>query len=273
MKKSAKDFSADTVSKDVASRKKKKGGVLKDSAAQKMVLSNKVVGGSWGSEAGNTIESDSMDMKEEFLVEKTITKQALGKLLDKINFLGSDDNDILLDGPVVFLPFLKNLVNVSVRKSFALDISLDNVVKKSTQEKLVIVYLNWKRCYTNAHDIWDFIGFVDGKTCTINCHSVTYAQTKCAIVCFESTDSLNAVMETTLVLRGAHFYWSHFGSAVCAMCGKLDHTSLVCASDRNFSSGKLPYQALSDADKSRLAAIYAKCLAPVAQPVAFGGAL
>ncbi|KAG9293919.1 hypothetical protein G9A89_019257 [Geosiphon pyriformis] len=128
MKKSVKGFSANTVSKDVASRKKRKGGILKNDAAQKMVLFDKIVGNSWKSETGDIIESNSMDMKKEFLVKKTsvdygkknflegknnnqtpkeskiVTKQALGKPLGKINFLGSNDNDILLDGPVILSP-------------------------------------------------------------------------------------------------------------------------------------------------------------------------
>ncbi|KAG9289006.1 hypothetical protein G9A89_015555 [Geosiphon pyriformis] len=36
------------------------------------------------------------------------------------------------------------------------------------------------------------------------------------LVCFGSAKSLDAVMGTALVLRGAHLCWSHFGSAVCA---------------------------------------------------------
>ncbi|KAG9297731.1 hypothetical protein G9A89_011246 [Geosiphon pyriformis] len=164
MKKSAKGFGTDTVSKDVASRKKRKSGVLKDGAAQKMVLSDKAVGGSWGSEAGDTSESNSVNMEEEFLIKETsvdygernflegkdinqtpkglkvVTKQALGKSLGKINFLGNNDNNnVLLDGLLELFPPLKNLVNVSVRKLFALDIELEKVTGKSAQEKLSVV--------------------------------------------------------------------------------------------------------------------------------------
>ncbi|KAG9292761.1 hypothetical protein G9A89_001291 [Geosiphon pyriformis] len=164
MKKSVKGFSVDTVSKDVVSRKKKKEGVLKDGVVHEMVLPDKPVGGSWESEAGNTTKSDSVDMKEEFLIEETsvdygkrdvlegidsnqtpkgprlITKQALNKPLGKINFLGNNNNDnILLDKPVVLLSPLKELVNVSARKSFALDIDLINVSRKSVQNKLAVI--------------------------------------------------------------------------------------------------------------------------------------
>ncbi|KAG9289190.1 hypothetical protein G9A89_022499 [Geosiphon pyriformis] len=152
IKESAKDFSVDTVSKNIASRKKRKDGVLKDGAAQKMVVSNKVVGGSWGSEAGDTTESDSVDMEEKFLIEETsvdygkgdllegkdvnqtpkgpkiVIKQALGKPLGKINFLGdNNDGDVLSGGHLELPPSLRNLVNVPVCKSFALDIGLEKM--------------------------------------------------------------------------------------------------------------------------------------------------
>ncbi|KAG9305928.1 hypothetical protein G9A89_016581 [Geosiphon pyriformis] len=129
-------------------RKKRKGGALEDNI---------------GSETNNTTESNSVDIEEECLVEKTsfdhedsgvftgknskqtpkslktITKKVLGKPLGKIDFLGDNNDDILLDKSVVLPSSLKNLVNVSVKKSFALNISLDNIVEKSAQKKLVIV--------------------------------------------------------------------------------------------------------------------------------------
>ncbi|KAG9284350.1 hypothetical protein G9A89_023607 [Geosiphon pyriformis] len=175
MKKSVKDFSVNIVSKNVASRKKRKGGVLKDSIVRDMVLPGNSVGSSWGSEAGDTTEFDSVDMKKEFLIEETsvnygervvlkgkdsnqmpksprlVTKQALGKSLSKINFLGSDnDDDIFLDKPVVLSPPLKNLVNVSVRKSFALDIDLVNISGKSTQDKLAVATFTFESSLMKA---------------------------------------------------------------------------------------------------------------------------
>ncbi|KAG9294840.1 hypothetical protein G9A89_008532 [Geosiphon pyriformis] len=108
------------------------------------------------SKTGNTIESDSVDIKEKFLIEKTSfnygkddiftggnseqtlksskiqTKRTLGKLLGKIDFLDNDDNDVLLDNLVVFSSPLMNLVNVLVRKFFAMNIKLDKVAGKSS---------------------------------------------------------------------------------------------------------------------------------------------
>ncbi|KAG9291040.1 hypothetical protein G9A89_012912 [Geosiphon pyriformis] len=387
--------------KSTESRKKRRGNALEDNVGNRKFTAT-----------GNTTESDSVDMEEKFLVEKTSfdyeegsiiavqTKRALGKPLGKIDFLDNSGDNILLDRPVVFPLPLKNLVDVSIRKFFTLDISLNNVVRKSAQEKLMVVrklfskingfgetftpskfagiiraiftsklslaqtskkakeakilvnadlkklsehsdravvlkkisvgtsteavyahYLNllvglWQKaivkfgkskqtglvtvCWsilikknavcvvrtdqdkklvllytlpigTTAHDIWDFIGSVGEKTCVINCHPVIYVQVRCAIICFESANLLDAIMRTTPVLKSAHFHWFCLGSAVYAKYRKLGHTSLSCVSDRKFSSGSLPCHFLSDADKSQLAAIYVKCSAPVACPVFFDG--
>ncbi|KAG9295496.1 hypothetical protein G9A89_013525 [Geosiphon pyriformis] len=417
MKKSVKGFSANIVSKDIVSKKKRKDGVLKNSAAQKMVMSNKAVGSFWRSETGDTTKSDSVDMEEKFLIEKTsvdygksdllegkdvdqtpkgpkvVTKQALGKSLGKINFLGNDDNNVLLDGHLELPLPLKNLVNVSVRKSFALDIGLEKVTEKSSQEKLsaiiramftselslvqaskkagdakILVNTDlkkptgcsdravvvkkilvgtlvktmcaalsefgsvvsikmqlvelWQKAViefaqldqadlvaarwfiligknamrvakanldkelcntrnqhrallytlpmgTNAHNIWDFIGSVSRKTYVIDQHPITYAQTRCVIVCFDSAALINAVMETTPVLKGANLCWAHLSSAKCAKCGNLGHTSLNCSVGGKTSSGGLACRILSEDDKSRLASIYARRSAPISHPVSF----
>ncbi|KAG9302152.1 hypothetical protein G9A89_020586 [Geosiphon pyriformis] len=150
--------------KSAESRKKKRGNALENNIGNRKFTTAKVSSGhSWGSETGDTTESDSVDIKEKFLVEETsidyredgilagrnleqipksskiLTKKALSKPLRKIDFLGNDSDDIFLNKPVVFPPPLKKLVNVFVRKSFALDIGLDNVVGKSAQKKLVII--------------------------------------------------------------------------------------------------------------------------------------
>ncbi|KAG9290374.1 hypothetical protein G9A89_007105 [Geosiphon pyriformis] len=150
--------------KSAKSRKKRRGNTLEDNIGNKKFAAAKVSSGHfWSLEAGNTTESNSVNMEEECLVEKTsfdhrdsgvfakedleqtlkssniLTKRTLGKPLEKINFLDNDIDNILLDKPVVFSPSLKNLVNISVRKSFTLDISLDNIVRKSAQKKLVVV--------------------------------------------------------------------------------------------------------------------------------------
>ncbi|KAG9293688.1 hypothetical protein G9A89_019025 [Geosiphon pyriformis] len=81
---------------------------------------------------------------------------------------------------------------------------------------------------------------VGGKTCLIDWHLVSYVQARCATICFDSSESLNAVLKTTPVLKGANLYWAYLVLAKC-----------------------MEY-------KSRLAAIYAKCSVPVACPITSG---
>ncbi|KAG9302709.1 hypothetical protein G9A89_005183 [Geosiphon pyriformis] len=403
MKKTAKVSGSNNGFKSVLPRKKRRGGVLEDGSG----------------ETDDTTESDSIDMEEKCLVKETSfdygegdafakrdpnqtltgskikTKKALDKPLDKINFLSSDiDNDVLLDTPLELLSPLKNLVNISVRKSFTLNIGLDKVVGKSSQEKLqvvrklfskingfgevstlskfveiiraskkakkakILVNTNlqkysgcldrtvvvkkipvstlaktvhailskfgliksikmqlvglWQKAMvkfeqsiligkdavcvarsdmgkkawnekdvhrallytlsvgTNAHNIWNYVNSVGEKTCTINHHPITYIWARCAIVCFELAKSLDAIMDTTPVLRDINLHWSRLGFSKCAECRKTGHMSLSCSVSENFSPGKFSHKVLLDVDKSRLAAIYSKHSAPIACLVAFG---
>ncbi|KAG9304517.1 hypothetical protein G9A89_020081 [Geosiphon pyriformis] len=140
--------------KMVASRKKRKGGVLAES-----------VDSSKSSEVGNTTESESIDMKEECLVEETSvnygensafaegnpdqmpkslrvkTKKMLRKPLGVIDYGTVNIDDDVLDGSFLLPPPLpiKPSVQMPVRKSFALDIDLVGVAGKSSQEKLNFV--------------------------------------------------------------------------------------------------------------------------------------
>ncbi|KAG9298740.1 hypothetical protein G9A89_012808 [Geosiphon pyriformis] len=164
MKKTAKVSGSESGFKIVVSRKKRKGGALAESVGNRGVAAKVPGGCSWNSETEDTTESESVDIEEECLVEKTSfdygeggalaggdydqtstnskvkTKKALDKPLGKIDFSkdGSDDG-ILSDAPLELPPPMKNLVNVPVRKSFVLDIGLDKVAGKSSQEKLVVV--------------------------------------------------------------------------------------------------------------------------------------
>ncbi|KAG9290694.1 hypothetical protein G9A89_011657 [Geosiphon pyriformis] len=374
MKKTVESSGSVSGFKAVLSRKKRRGSVLKDNAGAKEGSAKVQSGHSWSLETGDTTESDSVDMEEECLVEETsfnygeggalvdgdldqtpkgsqvTTRKALGKPLGKINFLdGNDDDDVLLNVSLVLLPPLKNLVNVSVKKLFALDLDLKAVEGNLAQEKLKkirslfsgingfgeastpskfsriirvtftsksglmkttekatadLATAEWsiligkdavrvaradldKEVWdvrdqhrallytlpmgTTAHNIWDFIRSVGGKTCIIDRHSVTYAWARCAVVCFDSAESLDAAVGTTPVLRNTNLHWSCLISAKCAKCEKLGHTSLDCAVGGKFSSGSLLHRVFSNMDKSRLAIIYAKRLAPVARPVSFGG--
>ncbi|KAG9291780.1 hypothetical protein G9A89_012065 [Geosiphon pyriformis] len=88
-----KGFGMDTVSKDVASRKKRKEDVLKDSIIYDMVLSGKPVSSSWGSEAGDTTKSNSVDMEEKFLIEETSVDYGKGDALEEKNIKQHSKNN------------------------------------------------------------------------------------------------------------------------------------------------------------------------------------
>ncbi|KAG9300576.1 hypothetical protein G9A89_000757 [Geosiphon pyriformis] len=399
--------------KSAKSRKKRRDGVLVDNIGnRKFAIVKMSSDHSWRSKTGNTIESNSVNMEEECLVEKTsfdydkdgtfagknldhtpknskiLTKKALSKPLRKINFLGNNDDNILLNKPVVLPSPLKNLVNVSVCKFFALDIGLDKVVDKSSHKKCTeskilggpllpqnslrsseqhllsnwaagakiiavvikeipigtmaeavhaalskfgiiksikmqlvglwqktvvefeqmnhanLVAAEWsiligkdavyvakaaldKKMWdvkdqhrallytlsieTNTYDIWDFVRAVNGKTCVINHYLIMYAWARCAVICFDFVESLDAIMRTTLVLRSANLYWFCLVLAECAKCKKLGYISLGCAASGKVLSGIPSHRVLLDMDKSRLAAIYAKHSALVAHFVSFGG--
>ncbi|KAG9284829.1 hypothetical protein G9A89_003752 [Geosiphon pyriformis] len=164
MKKTTKDSGSGDSFKPVVLRKKRWGGTLENNLGKEKLVSNVQSNCSWGSETGNTTKFDSINMEEECLVEETSfdygkdiafadedpnqtpkdskvkTKKALNKSLEKINFsIGGDKDSVLFDTPLVLSSSLKNLVNVSVKKSFILDISLNNVAEKSAQDKLAVI--------------------------------------------------------------------------------------------------------------------------------------
>ncbi|KAG9291836.1 hypothetical protein G9A89_012121 [Geosiphon pyriformis] len=374
--------------KPVLSRKKRKSVALEESAGGKQVPTKIFDGHFWSSETGDTTESESINMKKECLVEKTsfdygekgvltngdynstskgpsvITTKALGKPLDKIDFLGYDDNNnnVFLDTPLELLPSLKNLVSVSVRKSFALDIGLDKVVGKSSQDKLTVVRklfskVNGIICAsftsesslaqaTKKARVADILVNTDLKkssgrsdravvvkkipvgTLAEAVHTVlsefdsvvsikmqlvglwqkavadlvtakwfilikkdvvrvaktnlnkeswnTRDQhrallytllTRCAIVCFNSAVSIDAVIKTTPILKDTNLWWAHLSSAKCAKYGNLDHTSLNCSVSEKTSSGGLTHRILSENDKSRLVFIYARHSVPISSNI------
>ncbi|KAG9304553.1 hypothetical protein G9A89_020117 [Geosiphon pyriformis] len=224
---------------------------------------------------------------------KILTKKTLKKPLRKINFLGDDATEKTTDIKILVNTDLKKSTGCSDRtvvlKKIPVGTSAEtvhavlseyDVVQKAVvkfgkieQTDLVIAYwsiligkdvMDHYRAllYTlpieiNAHNIWDFIGLVSEKTCVIDYYPITYAQTRCVVVCFKLAKFLDAVIDTTLVLKDVNLCWSCLSFSKCAKCEKIGHTLL---------------DSLSDIDKSRLAIIYAKHLAFIAYPIA-GGSL
>ncbi|KAG9290044.1 hypothetical protein G9A89_010350 [Geosiphon pyriformis] len=71
----------------------------------------------------------------------------------------------------------------------------------------------------------------------LNQHPVTYVRARCAVICFNSAVLIDAVMKTTLVLKGINLCWSYLNSTKYAKYRKLDHTFLNCSVDENISPG------------------------------------
>ncbi|KAG9284684.1 hypothetical protein G9A89_003644 [Geosiphon pyriformis] len=165
MKKTIKVSGSEGGFKTVVSRKKRKGSVLEESIDNKGVVAKALGVCSWGFETGNTMESESIDMKEECLVEETSvdyneygtfaggdldqtpkdlcvkTKKVLGKPLGVIDYDTVDTEDDILDDSLFLLSSLpvKLSIQVPVCKSFTLDIDLVVVAGKSSQEKVNFV--------------------------------------------------------------------------------------------------------------------------------------
>ncbi|KAG9297799.1 hypothetical protein G9A89_000104 [Geosiphon pyriformis] len=165
IKKTTKVSSSEGNFKTVASRKKRKSGVLAKSVDNSEVADKVLSNHSWDSEVGDTTESESIDMKEKCLVKETSvdygengafagenpdqmpkslhvkTKKVLEKSLDMIDYGTVNVDDDVLDGFFLLPPSLpiKPSVQVPVHKSFVLDIDLVAIAGKSSQEKLNFV--------------------------------------------------------------------------------------------------------------------------------------
>ncbi|KAG9295443.1 hypothetical protein G9A89_013472 [Geosiphon pyriformis] len=117
---------------------------------------------------------------------------------------------------------------------------------------------------TTAHDLWNFIGLVGGKTCVIEC-------TRCATVCFDSKSSLIQAMANTPVIKGIGLHWFHLTAALCSICRNSSHTSFACHTASASSSPRSKRASLSAQDQLCLAKIYEKKSVPVSHPLAFSG--
>ncbi|KAG9287065.1 hypothetical protein G9A89_023030 [Geosiphon pyriformis] len=79
---------------------------------------------------------------------------------------------------------------------------------------------------TTAHDLWDFIGSIGGKTCFIDRNPSNYSRACCASVCFGSELDLVNAIAVTLVIKGVGLCWSRLSLASCTVCKNFGHTSL-----------------------------------------------
>ncbi|KAG9306313.1 hypothetical protein G9A89_018196 [Geosiphon pyriformis] len=124
---------------------------------------------------------------------------------------------------------------------------------------------------TTAHDLWNFIGSIGGKTCFIDRNPVSYSRARCATVCFSLEVELVNAMTMTPVIKSFGLYWFRLSLVSCAVCKKFGHTSLGCRTVKGagIAGGRKAH--LSVQDQSRLAKIYARRSASISRPLAFGG--
>ncbi|KAG9286039.1 hypothetical protein G9A89_022716 [Geosiphon pyriformis] len=235
------------------------------------------------------------------------TVKALRKLLRKIVFLSNENDNVLVDFSFMLPPSIKNLVNVLeklvvirklflkvnsfrrastsskfagiIRVMFTFESSLMQTIKKAKSAKILVnndlkksamcldqtVVVKKIPIGMSADTVCAAMfkyavvkfGKIEQANLVVACWFILIEKNmipRCVVVCFNSIESLNAVIKTTSV------------------CEKSGHISLGCILDKKFSSGGLFHRVFLDANKSRLAAIYAKHSALVAHPVLFGGA-
>ncbi|KAG9305599.1 hypothetical protein G9A89_001660 [Geosiphon pyriformis] len=400
MKKTAKVSGSESGFKAVASKKKRKEGVLAEDVDNERVAAEVPGICSWGLETGNTTESESINMEEECLVKETSvdygddgpfaegdpdqtfrglcvkTKKVLGKPLGVIDYDAVDaDGDVLDESLLLPPPFLEKVnfvrkifsgvngfggastllkfggiiratftseeaiitvANLANDRGVVVNTNLKRPVNNHTNQAIVLkeipvgtsletvrtavaefgiiksikmqladfLAFKWsiligkdaiqvaradidKQLWnardnfrallytlsmgTTAHDLWDFIGSIGGKTCFIDRNSISYSRACCATVCFSSEVDLVNAMAMTPVIKSFGFCWSRLSLASCAVCKKFGHTSLGCRTVKGAGIAGGRKTPLSVQDQSRLAKIYARRSALISRPLAFGG--
>ncbi|KAG9302859.1 hypothetical protein G9A89_022275 [Geosiphon pyriformis] len=120
-----------------------------------------------------------------------------------------------------------------------------------------------------AHDLWNFISFMGGKTCVINHNPVNYTHVYCVIVCFESELDLDNAIATTSVIKRVSLCWFCLLLALCLVYKNSGHMSLACKLVKVGSILRGRKAPLSAQDQFRLAKIYDKKSAPIFCSLAF----
>ncbi|KAG9307317.1 hypothetical protein G9A89_017145 [Geosiphon pyriformis] len=216
MKKTIKVSGSEGGFKVVVSRKKRKEDVLAEGIDNKRVAAEASSVRSWSSETGNTIESKSIDMEEECLVEETSvdygksgaftegdlnqmpkdlhvkTKKVLGKPLGMIDYGNVNTDNGILDN-FFLLPsslLIKPSVQVPVCKFFALDIDLVVIAGKSSQEKLSFI----KKIFSSVNDFGG--AFTPSKFGGVIC--VTFTSEKAIMAAEKLANNHGIVVNTNL---------------------------------------------------------------------------
>ncbi|KAG9300739.1 hypothetical protein G9A89_023537 [Geosiphon pyriformis] len=124
---------------------------------------------------------------------------------------------------------------------------------------------------TTAHDLWNFIDSIDGKTYFIDCNLSNYSRACCTSVCFGSELDLVNIMAVTLVIKSVGLCWSRLFLASCVVCKNFGYTFLSCRLVKDAAVPNGRRTVLSAQNQLRLVRIYAKKSASIFRPLAFGG--
>ncbi|KAG9291922.1 hypothetical protein G9A89_004860 [Geosiphon pyriformis] len=122
---------------------------------------------------------------------------------------------------------------------------------------------------TTAHDLSNLLVFYGGKSCFIGHNPSLYVRDRCAVICFGDKTSKLAAIGTIPIFKGVSLYWAGLSLACCNQCKQFGHISVNCSIGGN--SGGCGRQVVSDQNRVHLAEIYKKNIAPIVQPVSFGG--
>ncbi|KAG9300732.1 hypothetical protein G9A89_023530 [Geosiphon pyriformis] len=190
---------------------------------------------------GTSVEAVHTAMSEFGLI-KLIKMQLMG-LWQKVIVKLEDQNQADLLASKWFIFIGKDVVRVARA-------NVDKQTWDSRDEFRVLLYT--LSVGTNAHNLWDFVGLVGGKTYVINHNPVSYTYACCATVCFGSESDLVSAMAATPVIKRIGLHWSCLFLALCSVCKLSGHISLSCV-----------------LDQVRLATIYTQKFVPISYPLAF----
>ncbi|KAG9290410.1 hypothetical protein G9A89_007141 [Geosiphon pyriformis] len=217
------------------------------------------------------------------------TGTIFGSLLGSPNFTMDDDKIVLSSHLLISLEkkwinpkIIKTSVEVSIKKSFALDINLLAVKDSMHMAKTVGDRDIWasRNCFkallftlpvrTTAHDLGTLLDRVGERSCIINRLFETGNRVCCAVVGFKSEGDLDFAFHTEPIFGHVRLSWARLDLVKCEECGCFGHLTLECdASDA--STPKPSLYTKKNVPISRLAAFGGKSWAQVVSDVLSSG--
>ncbi|KAG9300426.1 hypothetical protein G9A89_010051 [Geosiphon pyriformis] len=125
---------------------------------------------------------------------------------------------------------------------------------------------------TTAHDLGTFLEDVGEKTCIINCSLNSGNKICCAVVGFESENTIKSAYCTELIFGGIKLSWARWDLVHCKKCGLLGHSVLECdvPSSPITKPSKIVKRVTLEDCCLQLMKLYAKKSVPISRSAAFG---